>query len=549
MGTNILNQEKPFWGLVQSNVRTSKKKTYSSQSDRSTLHQTEANYLIGPNLSELKNQINWEKIKAENEDRKFKVTDIFNPIKLFNKVLKKIFYPGTFQKHPSSHISSAPSNLDQFKKSGAIIKSEYILTNNKTPILVWQIKHKEKPEAKTNLYFHGNAGSIDDFSKKALKDFQAGNNIVLSSYGGYSSNPGSPSKANLTEDSRSIISYLIDKEGLKSEDLNIVAHSLGCAVALAGLEKRAQERNPEYYSLIENLENLAKNNPDELQKLMADPEKLRLKVANSINEKYGDITLISPFAKFIDLLKDKLKIVPKSFLEKVFKTELWDNPDKIIKLSRLINFLEIKHGEKDSLIPIKYAKELHQSARYASIPVFFNKLKSLGHNDILNDINEAEVLPLPIDKNLNPSQLSSPASHMKETGQEFAVDLFSPQLQIGSPVYACDDGLVLDDLMTGAGLVDHNVDRAEGDYSLNPSEGKKINRLFIQTSNGKIDFYAHLKQGSTKLKPGDKVKKGQKIGEIGNNGQSDVLHLHFARGDKDPSKAFKINSPPIKFQT
>ena len=546
MANIAINQAKPL-GSVQNNTQSLQKKTSSNNKNTLTIHQPEDNYLIGPSLSEMKNQINWEKIKTENSDRKIKLTDIFNPIKLLNKVLKKIFYPGTFQKHPSSYIASAPSNLDQFRKLGANIKSEYILTGNKTPILVWHIRQADKSDAKTKLYFHGNAGSVNDFSKNALKDFIAGSNIVLTSYGGYSANPGSPSQANLTEDSRSIISYLIDQEGVKSEGLNIIAHSLGSAVALAGLEKRSQEKNPEYYKLLEDLENLAKSNPEELQKLMTDPEKLRSKISDSIKERYGNLTLISPFSKFIDLLKNKLKIISKPLLSKVFKTELWDNPDKVIKLSRLINFLEIKHGEKDTLIPIKHAEDLHQSARQASIPIYFNKISAAGHNDILNDSYEAELLSLPIDKNLNPSQMSSPTSHMKETGQEFAIDLFSPQLQIGSPIYACEGGIVLDDLVTGSGVIDNNIDRPEGDFSFNPSEEMKINRLFIQTPTGKIDLYAHLKQGSTKLKPGDKVKKGEKVGEVGNNGASDGLHLHFARGDKDPSKVFKFNSIPIKF--
>ena len=53
-----------------------------------------------------------------------------------------------------------------------------------------------------------------------------------------------------------------------------------------------------------------------------------------------------------------------------------------IKLSHLINFLEIKHGEKDTLIPLKYAEELHQCAKQASIPVVLNKVKGAGHNDV-----------------------------------------------------------------------------------------------------------------------------------------------------------------------
>ena len=40
-------------------------------------------------------------------------------------------------------------------------------------------------------------------------------------------------------------------------------------------------------------------------------------------------------------------------------------------------------------------------------------------------------------------------------------------------------------------------------------------------------FYAHLKTGSVKVKPGDQLTTGQVIGSLGNTGNSDAPHLHF----------------------
>ena len=57
------------------------------------------------------------------------------------------------------------------------------------------------------------------------------------------------------------------------------------------------------------------------------------------------------------------------------------------------------------------------------------------------------------------------------------------------------------------------------------------NHVIIDIGGGYYAFYAHLKPGSLKVKVGDKVKRGQVVGLVGNTGNSTEPHLHFHVSD------------------
>lgn len=53
------------------------------------------------------------------------------------------------------------------------------------------------------------------------------------------------------------------------------------------------------------------------------------------------------------------------------------------------------------------------------------------------------------------------------------------------------------------------------------------NHVVQDLGNGNFAFYAHLKTGSVKVKPGDRLSAGQVLGNVGNTGNSSAPHLHF----------------------
>jgi len=53
------------------------------------------------------------------------------------------------------------------------------------------------------------------------------------------------------------------------------------------------------------------------------------------------------------------------------------------------------------------------------------------------------------------------------------------------------------------------------------------NFVILSLGSGNFAFYAHLQPGSLRVKAGDRVRRGQVLGLLGNSGNSDAPHLHF----------------------
>ncbi|HEU4763661.1 MAG TPA: M23 family metallopeptidase [Gemmatimonadales bacterium] len=57
------------------------------------------------------------------------------------------------------------------------------------------------------------------------------------------------------------------------------------------------------------------------------------------------------------------------------------------------------------------------------------------------------------------------------------------------------------------------------------------NHILVEGASG-VAVYAHFRQGSVRVRPGDRVSTGDLLGAVGNSGRSTMPHLHFHLMDR-----------------
>jgi hypothetical protein len=78
------------------------------------------------------------------------------------------------------------------------------------------------------------------------------------------------------------------------------------------------------------------------------------------------------------------------------------------------------------------------------------------------------------------------------------------------------------------------------------------NYVVVKIADGRYAYYAHLQKGSqgVLVEPGDRVRKGQVIGKLGNTGNTDAPHLHFMLIDgKEPLTSHALPFEIDSFRT
>ena len=244
----------------------------------------------------------------------------------------------TFQRNLLYHPSENNYYGDDLLVSVERVK---IKTQDNIELLSWY-HNKDINNNKTILFFHGNAGSLDNRIHK-INHFKNMNvNFLLVAWRGFSGNKGQPTEEGLYEDARSAVSWLKSK-GVLEKNIVLYGESLGTGVAT----EIAQDNN------------------------------------------FAGIILESPFTSMIEAGKNVYPYLPVKLLLK-------DKYESYKKIKKIKIPILIMHGEVDNIVPFYMGKKMYE---LANEPKYFyfskyddhmmeynqNLLKAL--KDFINSLN------------------------------------------------------------------------------------------------------------------------------------------------------------------
>lgn len=124
------------------------------------------------------------------------------------------------------------------------------------------------------------------------------------------------------------------------------------------------------------------------------------------------------------------------------------------------------------------------------------------------------------------------ASSHRDAANRHAIDLTAP---VGTPVVAARDGVVM---QVEAGFTHGAAD---------PRLDGRANFVRVLHGDGTMALYAHLDANGVFVRPGDRVRRGERLGLSGSTGFSSGPHLHFVvqanRGMRLESLPFRMFGP------
>ena len=188
------------------------------------------------------------------------------------------------------------------------IEKVKINTSDNLDLLGWFHK-KDLKKFKTILYFHGNAGKLENRIHKLnhFNDMEV--NFLIIAWRGFSGNKGKPSEKGLYIDGNSATKWLKNL-GLNEEDIILYGESLGTGIAT--------------------------------------------EIAQNSN--FAGLILETPFTSMVDAAKNVYPYIPVGLLLK----DRYENYKKIKNIN--IPIL-VMHGEADQIVPFRMGKKIYDIAK------------------------------------------------------------------------------------------------------------------------------------------------------------------------------------------
>ena len=227
------------------------------------------------------------------------------------------FFQGNLLYHPTTDNYLQ----NQAEREPAEIEKVKITTKDKINLIGW-FYNRNLEEFKTILFFHGNAGSLENRTYK-LNHFKNLNlNFLIIAWRGFSGNKGKPNEMGLYEDAKSAIKWLKAK-GVKEKNIILYGESLGTGVAV----EVAQNKN------------------------------------------YAGVILESPFTSMVNMGKKYYPFFPVNLLLK-------DKFESYKKINNIFVPVLIMHGKVDKIVPYDMGKKMYE---LANEPKFFYSQKYGDH--------------------------------------------------------------------------------------------------------------------------------------------------------------------------
>lgn len=126
--------------------------------------------------------------------------------------------------YPNKKIEITPDSLN------ITFEDVYIKTKDNLKINGWFIPVQGAQY--TILFFHGNAGNLQDRIEKIIMFKELGVSVFIIDYRGYGRSQGKPSEQGLYLDAQAAYDYLVNQRNIKPSQIILFGESLGTAVAI-----------------------------------------------------------------------------------------------------------------------------------------------------------------------------------------------------------------------------------------------------------------------------------------------------------------------------